>query len=63
MRWLPRYGRKYHWHRWFAWRPVLVPVEVYLPYPQERWVWLEWVERRKQACLFEGFWWDYREIL
>lgn len=41
-----------NWHRWFAWRPVLV---------NGFWVWLERIERRADWCDW-FFDWEYREI-
>lgn len=45
-------GPKRHWTPWFAWRPVKVG---WWP-PDQRWVWLEWVERKDNGTGFA----DYR---
>ena len=37
------------WHRWFAWRPVILD-------ETSQWVWLEWIERRESNELA----WNYR---
>ena len=38
------------WHRWFAWRPVVVVTED----GSENWVWLEIVERKWGASKYTG---------
>lgn len=51
--------RKWGWHRWFAWYPVIVKRSV----QADLWVWLEWVERRQAADWDETparFFWQYR---
>ncbi len=37
------------WHRWFAWRPVVVVGE-----EAEHWVWLETIERKWGASKYSG---------
>lgn len=44
MRWKTRYSKKqewqrkrYEWHEWFAWRPVVI---------KDEWVWFETIYRR-----------------
>lgn len=38
-----RLQEKRKWHRWFAWRPVVLGTFMY---PSEYSVWLQWIERR-----------------
>src|SRR6516165_10194939 len=49
-----------HWHRWFAWRPVIV----YNRAGKLRVVWLQYVERRWSLGVTSGLgpWWVYRRV-
>jgi len=40
MRWKSRWLKKFEWHKFFAWYPVLI---------DDEYVWLEWVEKRTEA--------------
>jgi len=52
-------GQKYHWHKWFAWYPILI---------NGNFIWLKFVERRitlyvqniDPSSCFEG--WEYRKL-
>lgn len=48
---------KFDWHKWFAWRPVVIQNK------DKTWslIWLETLER-KRICMHDHFTWDYREI-
>lgn len=54
--------KKMKWHKWFAWRPVVVGKE-YFSYSLSRiWAWFEWVERRGKYKHLIGCWkYEYRE--
>ena len=57
-----RYKRKLHWHKWFAWRPIVVG-----RYPNGRRniVWLEYVKRKgHQWSSPDGIYMDfnYKEL-
>jgi hypothetical protein len=49
-----------HWHRWFAWRPVIV----YNRAAKTRVVWLEYVEWKWTAGMISGLGprWIYRRV-
>ena len=49
------YNGKMKWHRWFAWRPVVVDGELC------RWfVWWSYVYRRREWISMGDWWWNHR---
>lgn len=51
------------WHRWFAWYPVTIAVNLH---NRKVKVWLEWVERKGRinyaSASFPDWYFEYREI-
>ena len=46
------------WHRWFAWRPIVMKIDGGLEY----WVWLERVERKWSHGKYGKTHWRYRPV-
>jgi hypothetical protein len=47
------------WHRWFAWRPIVMKIEGEL----DHWVWFEYVQRKWSHSRYgDKSYWKYRPI-
>lgn len=57
------YQSPYYWHKWFAWRPVVVDTKI----DEEtgtvsiRKVWLKTILRKRDSSTYD-VWWDYRDV-
>ena len=59
--WERKKKRLESWHRWFAWRPILIDV---LADNRKTYIWLGFIWRRGRYCpgWNRGYWdWEYKD--
>jgi hypothetical protein len=58
MKWITSYQDEFQPHRWFAWFPVRVEQRLINGAYVSRWVWLDYVWRRRDMGYMDA-WWTY----